>query len=300
MTMARARATRISRRELLATAAGLAGAAALAPSALGAEGVLGGPPAARLGVPEPPARPAGANVAAQRTDGATEIIGRSSGGIPLTVFWIGAGPVTVVIQGAIHGGPEANTSALSFRLRDYFDARRSELPDGVRLALLPEANPDGIAVNSRFYLSSVDGNRNWDTPDWERDAYDGNGVLRRGLGGAAPMSEPETRATADWLLALRPAAVVQYHSRGGFVVGARELAEPYGRASGYHVPALRPPGATGGGGGLLPYRATGTMGRWLTLNDLPGILIELSDWTTPEFDRNLAGLRTVLRATAPS
>jgi hypothetical protein len=275
----------------------LAGAAALSPAlahaALDAAGSIVAPPGA---LPRLAGDWAG-GAPSQRSDGATETIGHSSGGIALRASWIGAGPVTVVVQGAIHGGPEANSSTLSFRLRDHFDARRGEIPDGIRLAFLPEANPDGIAINSRFYLSGVDGNRNWDTPDWEADAYDGNGVLRRGLGGRAPMSEPETRATAAWLLELQPAAVVQYHSRGGFIVGARELSEPYAAASGYYIPTPRPPGSTGGG--ILPYRATGTMGRWLGLNNINGILIELSDWTSPEFDRNLAGLRAVLRTVAP-
>ena len=222
-----------------------------------------------------------------------EVIGYSAGGIPLTVYWVGEGPRTVVVQGAFHGGPEANTSTLAFRLRDYFAARPEEIPAGLRLAFMPEANPDGIAVNSRFYLSGVDPNRNWDTPDWVADAYDGNGLLRPGLGGSAPMSEPETRWLATWLLDLRPAAVVQYHSRGGFVVGTRELAEPYSAASGYYFPQPGRPG-----GGLLPYRATGTLGRWLGSHDIPSVLIELSTHTDPEFDRNLAGLRALLRVVA--
>ncbi len=259
----------VSRRRFLVAAAGLAGAAALAS----------------------PARPT--HAAAPRGHGDTEIVGYSRGGLPLLAYWLGYGPVTVLVQGAIHGGPEANTATLTARLRDHYAARPGEIPDGLRLAFMPEANPDGIAIDSRFYLSGVDGNRNWDTPDWQADAYDGNGTLRRGLGGPAPMSEPETQAFAAWFLELRPAVVVQYHSRGGFVVGAREYAEPYSLASGYYLPA---PG--GGGGRLLPYRATGTLGRWLGLQGISGVLIELSTHDAPEFDRNLRGLRAVLQTAA--
>ncbi len=222
-----------------------------------------------------------------------EVFGQSEGGIPLTAYWVGSGPTAVVVQGALHGGPEANTSALTFQLRDYFATHPDEIPAGLRLAFIPEANPDGIALNRRLYLSGVDPNRNWDTPEWQSDAYDSDGRFVPGLGGPAPMSELETREFADWVLALRPAAVVQYHSRGGFVVGARELAEPYAAATGYTLPR---PG--GGLGGLLPYRATGSLGRWLSEQGIPAILIELSSATAPEFERNLAGLRAVLRVAA--
>lgn len=222
--------------------------------------------------------------------GTPEVFGYSAGGIPLTVYWVGDGPTPVIVQGALHGGPEANTSALTFRLRDYYLAHLDEIPRGLRLGFIPEANPDGIALNTRLYLNGVDPNRNWDTTNWETDAYDSDGRFRRGLGGPAPMSEPETRALAAWLLALRPAAVIQYHSRGGFVVGARDLAAVYADASDYHLPV---PGRVGGS--LLPYRATGTFGGWLAAQEIPAILIELATATEPEFDRNLRGLRAALR-----
>lgn len=233
---------------------------------------------------------------AARAEMTSETLGLSQGGIPVSVFWVGSGARAVVVQGAFHGGPEINTSYLTFRLRDYFAAHPDQIPAGLRLGFIPEANPDGIALDSRQYLSGVDPNRNWDTPDWQSDAYDSNGVLRRGLGGPYPMSEPETRWLADWLLALQPAVVVQYHSRGGFVLGTRELGERYSAASGYYLPPVRPPGQQGGG--LLPYRATGSLGRWLGLQGIPSVFVELSNYTDPEFDRNLAGLQAVLTAVA--
>ncbi|HEY7060864.1 MAG TPA: M14 family zinc carboxypeptidase [Chloroflexota bacterium] len=222
-----------------------------------------------------------------------EVIGQSSGGIPLTAYWVGQGDTPVIVQGAIHGGYEINTSYLVFQLRDYYVDHGDEIPAGLRIAFMPEANPDGIALDRRFYLSGVDPNRNWDTSDWAGDAYDGDGRFVRGLGGSAPMSEPETRAMARWFLELRPAVVVQYHSQGAFVVGTRELAEPYATATGYRLPT---PG--GGLGGLLPYRATGTMGRWLNDHGIGSVLIETANHRDPEFSRNLAGLRALLGAVA--
>ncbi len=273
----------ISRRTFLGAAASLAGAAA-----------LGAVAPAQARVPRAPGRaPLAATAPPPQATPAVEVIGSSSGGIPLTVYWLGDGPTPVIVQGAIHGGYEINTSYLAFQLRDYYETHPDEIPESLRLAFMPEANPDGIALDSRYYLTNVDPNRNWDTPNWAADAYDGNGRLVRNLGGAAPMSEPETRAMAAWFLAVRPAVVVQYHSQGSFVVGTRELAGPYAAATGYRLPT---PG--GGLGGLLPYRATGTMGRWLTSHDIGSVLIETANHRDPEFERNLRGLRAILRAVA--
>jgi hypothetical protein len=302
--MSGGRAHGVSRRTFLGAAVGLVGATALgrstpaqarglralSPASVGlsASATSGG----STGLSSPAASGAMAAPVPQATP-TVEVIGASSGGIPLTAYWLGEGATPVIVQGAIHGGYEINTSRLTFQLRDYYQAHLDEIPTGLRIAFMPEANPDGIALDSRFYLSDVDPNRNWDTADWVADAYDGDGRLRHNLGGTAPMSEPETRAMADWFLALRPAVVVQYHSQGSFVVGTRELAEPYAAATGYRLPT---PG--GGLGGLLPYRATGTLGRWLSDHDLGSVLIETANHRDPEFDRNLRGLRAVLRAVA--
>jgi Zinc carboxypeptidase len=291
--MGGAQAHGVSRRTFLTAAAGLAGATALG-RAVPAQAGDHGAPAATVVAPMPPAaRVVAAASAPQQATPAVEVIGASSGGIPLTAYWLGQGPTPVIVQGAIHGGYEINTSWLAFQLRDYYQAHPDEIPAGLRLAFMPEANPDGIAIDSRFYLSGVDPNRNWETADWTADAYDGDGRLRHNLGGVAPMSEPETQAMAAWFLAVRPAVVVQYHSQGSFVVGTRELAEPYAAATGYRFPT---PG--GGLGGLLSYRATGTMGRWLTNNDIGSVLIETANHRDPEFERNLRGLRAILRAVA--
>jgi hypothetical protein len=115
------------------------------------------------------------------------------------------------------------------------------------------------------------------------------------LGGPEPFSEPETQAVRDYVLWLRPALVVNYHSRGGFILGGRasSLADAYALASGYSRPM---PG--GGAGGLLGYRATGSMNVWLGDQGIPGMLIELATNHDPEFARNLAGLRAVLAVLA--
>jgi len=228
-------------------------------------------------------------------------IGTSQGGAPLTIQQLGSGPRRVLIMGGQHGGPERNTVELVESLLDYFSSSPEELPAGLELNVLTVANPDGLAHGSRQFLSGVDPNRNWGGGDWRSDAYDSNAQFRVGLGGPEPFSEPETRALADWVLAVRPALVVNYHSAGGFMFGPRdgapgELAAAYADVSGYNWP-----GGTGPGGGIrspLSYSASGSMNVWLRESGIPAILVELSTPFYPEVDRNLAALKAVLRRLA--
>ena len=234
-----------------------------------------------------------------RADDGHTIIGTSQGGRLLVVYHIGSGTVPVFVMGAQHGGPEENTSRLVNQLYFHFDANRADIPPQIRLDLMPEGNPDGLVAGSRLYQSGVDPNRNWGGGDWQTDAWDSNGVFRLGLGGSEPFSEPETRAVRDYVLATRPAMVVNYHSRGGFMFGGREgqtgvLASAYATASGYP----RPQPSAGGGSSVLSYRATGSMNGWLGREGISGILIELTNFDDPEFARNLAGLKAMLQRVA--
>jgi hypothetical protein len=226
------------------------------------------------------------------------VIGYTQMAQMLVVYSLGSGPRSILILGGQHGWPEENTVRLTNQLWEYFSANPAAIPAGVRLDFLVEANPDGLLRGSRQYISGVDPNRNWGGPGWDTDAWDSNGVFRKGLGGPEPFSEPETKATRDYVLATQPLLVVNYHSRGGFLLGGRsgpgaDLAEAYALASGYY----RPGGTPGGGGNapsLLGYRATGSMNVWLGTVGITGILIELTDSSGTEYARNLAGLQAAL------
>jgi protein MpaA len=223
-------------------------------------------------------------------------IGTSQGGAPLVIYSLGDGPKRVLILGGQHGGPEANTVELVSGLLDYFAANPDEVPPGIELDILPIANPDGLADGSRQFLSGVDPNRNWGGNDWRSDAFDSNAVFRVGLGGPEPFSEQETQALAEWVVVNRPAFIVNYHSAGGFMFGARDgpagdLASAYAQASGYLWPA---PGV-GGQRSPLPYAASGSMNVWLRELGIPAILVELSTPRSTEIVRNLAGLMATLQ-----
>jgi hypothetical protein len=220
-------------------------------------------------------------------------IGFSQGGQPLVLRHFGDARNRILILGGQHGAPEANTIDLVDQLTAHFVAHPDEVPKTIGLDILAITNPDGAAAGTRQYLSGVDPNRNWGGPEWASDAYDSNGVFRRGLGGPEPFSEQETRAVGDWMLQNRPIMTVNYHSAGGFMFGSRdgaaaELTELYSTASGYRAPV---PGA---GQSPLPYRATGSLNVWARTVGLNTLFIELSTPYVAEFDRNLAGLRAIL------
>jgi len=223
------------------------------------------------------------------------VFGMSQRGRPLTVTTVGSGATPVLILGGQHGGPERNTVQLAEQLLNYYQGSPDEIPPNVRLDFVTAANPDGLASGSRQFASGVDPNRNWGGPDWGPDADDSNGVFKIGIGGPEPFSEPETQALRDYVVATQPAFTINYHSRGGFILGGRDergnqLAQAYSDSSGY-----RRGGAAGGGAGsLLGYRATGSMNVWMASQGFPAILIELASADNPEIARNLAGLKAVL------
>jgi hypothetical protein len=237
-----------------------------------------------------------AAVAEVRAEALSTTIGMSQAAEPLIVYHLGTGHTRVLILGGQHGGPERNTVELANAILGFFSANPEEIPAAIGLDVLPIANPDGLRSGSRQYVSGVDPNRNWGGGDWQPDAFDSNAGFRYGLGGPEPFSEPETRAVADWVLAVRPALVINYHSAGGFMFGPRDglagaLASTYAEVSGYAWPG----GSGGGGGSPLSYRASGSMNVWLRESGIPGLLVELSTPWSAEVERNLTAVRAVLR-----
>ena len=221
-------------------------------------------------------------------------IGFSQGGQPLVLRHLGDAKNRILILGGQHGAPEANTIELVNQLTEHLVETPGEVPGSLGIDFLAITNPDGASAGMRQYLSGVDPNRNWGSPEWASDAYDSNGVFRPGLGGPEPFSEQETRALADWMLQNRPVLTVNYHSAGGFMFGPRdgvagEITQRYVEASGYWSPT---PGG-GGGGSPLSYRATGSLNVWARNVGLNTLFIELTTPHSVEFERNLAGLKAV-------
>ena len=135
----------------------------------------------------------------------TLTVGHSVAGRPITAIVIGPDNAKrkILIVGCIHGNECAGlaiTSALA------------KLPAvrGVQLWLVPEANPDGTAADTRQNAHHVDLNRNFPY-DWQPIS---DPVYYSGPHAA---SEPETRAAMALILRIHPAVTVWYHQHENLV-----------------------------------------------------------------------------------
>jgi predicted deacylase len=222
-----------------------------------------------------------------QNDAAHWIIGYSTHGRPIDVYRFGQGDVRVAVIGGLHGGYEGNTVELVQQMVQYFRERPEQIPAGVTLYVVPDANPDGYARGAiddgRLNGNGVDLNRNW-AYDWqEYSQWWGDQTM---YGGPFPFSEPETQALRDLLLGQNVVAAVFYHSMGSFITYPQDaadsgsLAECFARSTGYDL----------GEGSRLAYTITGDASSYLREQGIATIDIELTDHEDPEWERNIAGL----------
>ncbi len=221
------------------------------------------------------------------------IIGRSVQGRPIEAFRFGSGSRKFVVVGATHGAPERNTQQLSRMLIDWYHTHPSEIPDSVRLYIIPVLNPDGDVLDSRQNANGVDLNRNMDTSrdacsdnDWNTTVNGAGGVVSD-TGGPFADSEPESRVIRSFLL--DASAVVFLHSDAGLVFPPScddpvsiAFAQAYAAGAGYTYARY-----------WDKYHITGGMHDWARGVDLPSIIPELLTGEDPEFTQNLGGLRVV-------
>jgi predicted deacylase len=242
----------------------------------------------------------------------TAVIGMSVQGRPIEATRLGTGPRWFVVMAALHGAHECNTNELAVGILGRIMAEPSLLPEDVTLYIVPLANPDGCALNSRYNANSVDLNRNWAAGDWTADA-EGPGGFITGSGGTAPFSEPETAALQSWLQQMRQHSpdgelrVVSYHSvvstglaqPAYAVYGQPEprseaLARGYAEVTGYLYSAVW----------VGTYTITGEFIHWAGENGFIAFDVELPDrntadsipagWTDSHIETNLRGLLAIL------
>src|SRR5690606_36994129 len=118
------------------------------------------------------------------------------------------------------------------------DANLHSIPSNRRVIVIPSANPDGVAVNTRNNARNVDLNRNYDMSNWQTNVPSPYGGIVTNGGGISPMSEPETKALANYTVKLNPRLTLSYHSIGGLVMGngakdSAALSKIYSQLSGY-------------------------------------------------------------------
>jgi murein peptide amidase A len=165
---------------------------------------------------------------------AAHAVGRSVDGRAILAYRIGdpAAARKVLVVGCIHGNECAGIPVLNH-------VRRLGPVPGADLWLVPTANPDGRAADTRENAHGVDLNRNF-PHRWRRIA---GGVF---ASGARPASEPETRAMMRLIRRLRPTVTIWFHQHLNEVVltaGNLGLQRRFARLAGLRTGTI--PGLTG-------------------------------------------------------
>jgi protein MpaA len=225
----------------------------------------------------PPVSPAPVPaVRATTASGRAVTLGQSVEGRPVTLHLFGdtaVGPAnTVLIIGGIHGNEPTSAGVC----REFL-ALLQQKPDiwaGRCVAVIPEANPDGLARRLRTNKNLVDLNRNFPAANWKK--------TRRSsfFGGDAPVSQPETRLLVDLIEQLKPARIVSVHSMDdpcdNYDGPAEGLAKLMAAHNGYPVKSN------------IGYPTPGSFGSWAGIDlGIPVITLELpsrgttaASWTT--------------------
>ncbi len=204
-------------------------------------------------------------------------IGKSVLGNPLQVVQLGVGKADILLVGGLHSAFAPSTVKLAENLRDYFMEHLDEIPSGYSLHILTNANPDSRGspgtLDARLNANGVDLNRNWDCA-WLSEASWGKSLVS---GGKSPFSEPESQALRDYILEIRPIAVVFYEARmpdgqsspggcGVISLFSEALASSYGRAAGYRIAAFD------------AYAVNGDATNWLDAQGIPAISVLLPEY----------------------
>ena len=231
-------------------------------------------------------------------------IGRSLLDSPIRAIRLGTGPVRLALMGSIHGGWERNTERLVLTAYEHFLANPADISPALSLYFVPTSNPDGLAAgngpDAAWNARGVDLNRNFDTPNWSQDTFGRPGGrygptgTRKGAGGTAPFSEPETRVIRDFVLQHKIGAVISYHS-GIVSVSARDggggigepLAQEMAAITGYPYVAV-----------WTAYKLTGQFMDWLDGVGVKGVEVDLPNQQSIDWEQNLAAIKAVMAALA--
>ena len=127
-------------------------------------------------------------------------------------------PTRVLVIGAIHGD-ELSSVTLALNWLQL----AQEIPANAHWRFIPGLNPDGLLARkpTRVNTHGVDLNRNFPTPDWERDArkYWEKKTKKdpRRWPGDAPLSEPESKYLMDEMAQFKPNLIVSIHAPYGML-----------------------------------------------------------------------------------
>ncbi len=129
--------------------------------------------------------------------------------IDVQVF--GSGGRTVLVMAGVHGD-EADGVEVVRALRNIVCDLPGAALGGARLVLMPLANPDGAAAETRQNARGIDINRNFPERDFGTGEKSG-----QYYGGEVAASEPETRAIMSVVNEYQPELTISLHSPLGCV-----------------------------------------------------------------------------------
>lgn len=124
---------------------------------------------------------------------------------PIEVHVYGKGPRTAMVMAGVHGDEQNGVEVVRILQTALAQLPESALA-GTRVVVMPVANPDGYAANTRQNANGIDLNRNFPDKSFGSGAQSGEY-----FGGAAAASEPETRAIMDVICGHEPYLVVSLH-----------------------------------------------------------------------------------------
>ncbi len=183
------------------------------------------------------------------------IIGYSVKGRPIVAYRLGSATgIPVLAVGNIHGDEPRGQMMVNYMLTT------AAIPANVQLWVIRTVNPDGTAAHLRDNAHHVDLNRNFDGGDWVR-----SGAGTEKYSGPSAASEPETRATQNFLQSIQPRVVIWWHQVGQHVDDNRGVAnypllQRYAQLTGYPVQytTCGPYGCTGNATHYVNHRIPGS------------------------------------------
>ena len=191
---------------------------------------------------------------------------------PIDVYAFGSGPKTTLIMAGVHGDEQTGVDVV----RSIHASLSGFQIDGHRIVLMPCANPDGYAANTRQNANGVDINRNF--PDKTYGSAEKSGKY---CSGESAASEPETKAIMSIVSKFRPRLIVSLHEplacvnyNGSCVRIARRISNMTGLSA----------------VGDIGYPCPGSMGNYYGVDKrLPVITLEL-----PEESVDVTGYANIL------
>ena len=127
------------------------------------------------------------------------IVGKSIENRPMVHTVLGQGTDVTFVLAAIHGNEKAGIQ-LVHRLERYLQ-QNPQMLEKRKVVLLPIANPDGVAHNSRYNTRGIDLNRN----------FPASNRINSNRFGRTALSEPESRFIFQLIRQYTPDRIVSIH-----------------------------------------------------------------------------------------